>query len=122
MSSALAQDPLPFEGVAGRPVDLAWTMTDDAGDLDDLSSVTEVEVSIRKRVEPGETQPAATRRRLTADEVTLTGAVGEILCPLDGALSGDLGAGLFDVQLDLTEGGSALPTTWRGLLTLLEDL
>lgn len=121
--SALARDPLPFEGVAGRPVDLAWTVTDvDEGGPQDLGDVTDVEVSIRKRVEPGETQPATVRRLLSDGEAELDEEVSQILCGLDADLTADLGAGLFDVQLDLTLSGEAVPTTWRGLLALLETI
>lgn len=121
-TSALARDPLPFEGVAGRPVCLAWKLTDADLDPADLGDVTQVEVSIRKRVQPGEDQPATTRLRLTAAEVSLDLEDAQIAAELEAALSGALGHGLFDVQLDISEAGEPEPTTWRGLLVLLEDL
>lgn len=121
--SALARDPLPIEGVAGRPVNLAWTVTDvDEGGGMDLADVTEVEVSIRKRADPGDAQPATARRRMSDQQVEIDEEVSQVLAALDAALTADLGPGLFDVQLDLTLSGEAEPTTWRGLLFLLEDL
>lgn len=121
-TAALARDPLPFEGVAGRPVDLCWDLTDETGSPDNLDGVTQVEVSIRKRVPPGEVQPATMRLLMSDGAVERDAEIGQILCPLGATQTVDLGAGQFDVQLDLTVAGEAEPTTWRGLLTLLEDL
>ena len=121
--SAIAHDPIPYEGVRGKPFDLAWDFVDeDTGEPEDLSDVVEIVVKVRLRVMAGQSRPPAVAFKLTEGKVTVDLETGQICAPVSEEDSLALMAGVHDVQLDLTRVSGPEPTAATAFLNLKEDL